>query len=95
MSRFIIHNKVYDTDKMEHIGTVKKSYEVDVWWGDPIIKRYLCEVFRSEKGNYLLVSKRDLNDLWGEAITEAEAKKLLMHHDYENYAKFFGELEEA
>lgn len=96
MSKFIIREKVYDTDKMERIGTVKKWYANGLQlWGSRIGHTYSCELYRSKKGNYLLVSKRDYNELLGEAITETEAKGLLMRYDYENYAKVFGELEEA
>lgn len=97
MSRFVINNKVYDTEKMGHIGTVKKWYRndfVSIFTGKELGKVQSCELYRSVKGNYLLTYK-DAGHIYGEAINENEAKNLLMHHDYNNYRKLFGDLEEA
>lgn len=100
MARFIIREKVYDTDKMKLIGHVKKWYEFQGWlrkqvFGDGIGRMNDCELYRSDKGNYLLVHENDCGSTTGEAIEEAEAKGLLMHYDYDSYAELFGELEEA
>lgn len=99
MARFIIKNMVYDTDKMEHIGTVKKWYEFRGWvipqiFGEGVGRMYDCEIYRSKKGNYLLVHDEDAHII-GEAISKSEAKQLLMHSDYDKYAELFGSLEEA
>lgn len=95
--RFVINNKVYDTEKMEHIGNVKKWYRNDFFSAIMHEERGMvksCKLYRSVKGNYLLTHE-DAGYIFGEAINEDKAKNLLMHHDYDNYCKLFGELEEA
>lgn len=97
MSRFVINKLVYDTDKMEHIGTVKK------WRKNELFSAIMREergnflshkLYRSAKGNYLLTWE-DAGYIYAEAIQESEAKDLLMRYDYDNYRKVFGDLEEA
>lgn len=100
MARFVIQNKLYDTSKMKLIGRVKKWYEYRVLllknaFGEGSGQNYACELYRSEKGNWLLTHKGDDNGLTGEAINEEEAKQLLMQYDYEAYAEIYGDLEEA
>ncbi len=85
---------------MKLIGHVKKWYAFQDWinkrvFGDGAGCTNDCELYRSDKGNYLLVRENDPGKIKGEAIEEAEAKDLLMHYDYDSYAKLFGELEEA
>lgn len=95
MSRFVINNLVYDTDKMEHLGAVKK------WRKNEIISMMMHEerggykthnLYRSKKGNYL-ITYEDCGYIYAEAIKEDEAKDLLMRYDYDNYRIVFGELE--
>ena len=83
--KFIIENKLYDTEKMKLVGRVKKWYEYEGY----------CDLYRSQKGNWLLVHIGEQGDYDGEAISEKEAKSLLMRYDYDAYAKEYGELEEA
>lgn len=99
MARYIIKNKVYDIDKMTLIGVVPKWYKFQGWlsqqlFGDDMGRVYPCNLYRSEKGNWLLTHEGDTGNI-GEAITEKEAKSLLLHSDYEKYAELFGSLEEA
>lgn len=99
MARYIIQNKVYDTEKMTLVGTVRKWYKFQSWFsrqvfGEDMGRVYDCNLYRSEKGNWLLTHEGDTGNI-GEAIKEKEAKDLLMHCDYEAYAKYFGTLEEA
>lgn len=100
MARFIINKKVYDTEKMTLIGRVEKWYEFKGWlqqqiFGKEAGRMHDCDLYRSNKSNYLLVHETDVYSIVGEAITETEAKDLLMRYDYDNYTKLFGELEEA
>jgi hypothetical protein len=100
MARFIIENKVYDTSKMKLIGKVKKFYEYDVWlleqiYGKGCGRNYDCELYRSDKGNWLITHNGDHLTVYGEAITEEEAKSSLKKYDYKAYVKEYGELEEA
>lgn len=97
--RFIIRNKVYDTNKMELVGHVRKRYAIQNWlerqiYGDGMSMMYDCELYRSEKGNFLLL-RRYGSSVIGQAIEETEAKDLLMRHDYDSYVRLYGELEEA
>jgi hypothetical protein len=55
---------------------------------------YECNLYRSEKGNYLLTHKVDFST-YGEAISEEEAKQLLQKNNYKMYEELFGEIEEA
>ena len=98
--KFIISNKVYDTDKMTLIAKVKKWYEVTDWltvnvFGTGYGRVFDCKLFRSDKGNYLLTHDHSDGHIVGQAITEAEAKELILHCDYDTYEKLFGALEEA
>lgn len=99
MARFIIANKVYDTDKMEFIGYVLKWYKFNGWlmrqiFGEDMGRDYDCELYRSQKGSWLITHESDTG-LCGEAITEEVAKNLLKTYDYDKYAEIFGGLEEA
>lgn len=99
MAKFVIQNKLYDTSKMKLIGKVEKWYEYTGYllrqiYGKGVGRKYDCELFCSEKGNWLLTHEGE-NGLTGEAISEEEAKDLLMKYDYEAYSKKYGELEEA
>lgn len=100
MARFIIHEKVYDTDKMKLVGQVKKWYPfqsllIKKLFGDDTGRVNDCKLYRSDKGRYLLVHENDCGSITGEAIKENEAKGLLMRYDYDGYTQLFGELEEA
>lgn len=46
------------------------------------------------KAIFLLVCEENYKTI-GEAIEESEAKDLLMHSNYDAYAKLYGELEDA
>lgn len=52
-------------------------------------------LFKSVKGNWLLVYKANYSNEIGRALTEEEAKQLLLNYDLEVYEKLFGKLEEA
>lgn len=100
MSRFVIQNMIYDTDKMKLVGTVRKWYEFRGWlsqqiFGEGTGRTYDCRLYRSDKGNWLLTHDDDTGAVIGEAIKEEEAKDLIMHSDYDAYTEYFGILEEA
>lgn len=97
MSRFVIQGKLYDTDKMAHIGTVKKWFKdetLSAVFGGERGRMEDCKLFRSQKGNHLLVHE-GFGFVTGCAIKEDEAKMLLMRYDYEHYRQIYGDLEEA
>lgn len=99
MARFVIQNKVYDTDKMKLAGNVRKWYKFTGWvsrqlFGEDMGRICDCKLYRSDKGNWLLVHEGGTG-LCGEAIKLTEAKELLLHCDYDSYVALFGALEEA
>lgn len=99
MARFIINSKVYDTEKMEFIATVKKWYEFTDFvhkqiFGKGVGRFEECKLYKSVKDNWLLTHE-DGGNLVGEAIAEKDAKKLLMKCNYTAYMRLYGELEEA
>ena len=66
-----------------------------VFQGQEVGKTYDCELWKSEKGNWLLTHEEDFQRTYGEAIEEEEAKALLMRYATETYESMFGELPEA
>ena len=94
MAKFIINNLIYDTSKMENLGTVKKRFPLSVFNSTWSVERQ-CVLYKSKKGNHLLVYESDYGRLAGQAITEEEAKSLMLQYQYEKYATIYGTLEEA
>ena len=90
--KFVIQGLKYDTDKMKKIANVKKWYETN----SPLVKAiygnrkvgttYDCELWRSEKGNWLLTHTEDYNK---------EAKSLLMRYTPDIYETEFEKIPEA
>ena len=92
--RFIVDNKIYDTEKSELLCTFDKRWKI----------KTLCSVmyplretklYRTAKGAYFLTCKKNCNDMDIEVIEEDAAKEYLMYNNYDKYAEMFGELEEA
>jgi len=58
--RFVIQGLKYDTDKMKKIANVKKWYKTNsllvkaIYGNEEVGTTYDCELWRSEKGNWLL-----------------------------------------
>jgi len=96
--RFIINGMKYDTDKMEKIANVKKWYATSnallrTIYGD-VGNEFICELWKSSKGNWLLTHDQDYVSK-GEAIEEEEAKKLLMKYAPDKYEELFEEIPDA
>lgn len=101
---FILNNKKYDTSKMQKIAIVYKNYKYEIspmllsfqkdGFSSNFLIRKECELYRSSKGNWLLVYRRN-SDFCGEAISEDEAKNLLIKYDFKAYENLFGAIEEA
>ena len=96
--RFIINGMKYDTDKMEKIANVKKWYATSnallrVIYGY-VGSEFICELWKSSKGNWLLTHDQDYVSK-GEAIEEEEAKKLLMKYAPDKYEELFEEIPDA
>ncbi len=96
MARFIIQNMIYDTKAMEYIGKVKKCYTIRRFLGTcSYVSIFICKLYRSSKGNFLLVHKEWPGIYRGKAINEAEAKTLLLENDYNKYSELYGPLKDA
>lgn len=99
--QFVIKGIKYNTDNMENVAKVKKWYQIDNIWtraaypGKEVGRVYECDLWKSEKGNWLLTHKVDYSKVMGEAITEEEARELLMRFATPIYESLFGELPEA
>ena len=99
--KFVIKGMKYNTDNMENVAKVKKWYQIDNIWtraaypGKEVGRVYECELWKSEKGNWLLTHEVDYSKAMGEAITEEEARELLTRFATPIYESLFGELPEA
>jgi hypothetical protein len=99
--QFVIKGMKYNTDNMENVAKVKKWYQIDNIWtraaypGKEVGRVYECELWKSEKGNWLLTHEVDYSKAMGEAITEEEARELLTRFATPIYESLFGELPEA
>lgn len=99
--QFVIKGMKYNTDNMENVAKVKKWYQIDNIWtraaypGKEVGRVYECELWKSEKGNWLLTHEADYSKAMGEAITEEEARELLTRFATPIYESLFGELPEA
>lgn len=57
---FVIQGMKYDTEKMRKVATVKKWYREDTFLnramfpGQKVGRTHECELWKSEKGNWLL-----------------------------------------
>ena len=97
---FFIDGKRYDTGKMEKVADVKKWCKVDnifshALYGEKEVGRYYpCELWRSEKGNWLLTREVDC-ETYGQAISEFEGQGLLMAYAPEIYEEKCGKIPEA
>lgn len=91
---FVINNLKYDTDKMKLISD-KCEYQYTGQYTGITFDAEDVRLFKSVKGNWLLVYKANYSNEIGRALTEEEAKQLLLNYDLEVYEKLFGKLEEA
>ncbi len=97
---FIISGLKYDTDKMEEIARVKKWYETSnallamMASSEKLGMMYFCTLWKSKKGNWLLTHVQDGKNI-GDAISEDEAKELLMRYATTKYEEMFEEIPEA
>ena len=92
--RFIVNNKIYDTEKSELLCTFQKQWEAKAIWG-VIYPLRDTNLYRTVKGAYFITCKEDYDRPCIEVINEDKAKAYLMHYNYDKYAEMLGELEEA
>ncbi len=91
--RVVINGSKYDTDKMELISSICQ-WKWTSKFGDYCFKAREVKLFKSNRGHWLLTYRTDYRNS-ARALTEDEAKNLLMLFDIDAYEKIFGELEEA
>ena len=97
MARFVIQEKMYDTEKADFLGEVDKWYKNNLLseiYGKEVGSTYKCKLYRTKKNNYFLVHEEGWNVI-GQAVTEQTAKELLMNTNPDAYIEHFGEIEEA
>ena len=93
--RFIVDNKIYDTDKAELLAEGERKYEEKSFLLQcTFYPSYETKLYKTEKGNYFFVYKSDLYHCI-EVTDEETAKGWLMYKNYPKYVELFGELEEA
>ena len=92
--KFIVENKLYDTEKAEKLCVFQKQWKAATIFG-PMYPNRETALFKTAKGAYFLTGKHDFERYEIEVITEEKAKYYLMYNAYDLYAKMFGELEEA
>ena len=98
---FVFNNLKYDTDKMELISTKCQRIFMQTlcFLGTSTSHKHYAscvQLFKSAKGNWLLTYEKECgSQTYGEALTEREAKNLLLKYDLKAYEKLFGELEDA
>lgn len=92
--KFIVNNKIYDTDKSELLCTFRIQWERKTIWGSFYPMRD-TKLYKTAKGAYFLVCKVDCEFKHIEVIGEETAKRYLMQYNYEKYVEMFGALEEA
>lgn len=91
--RVVINGLKYDTDKMELISSECRWK----WRSKFNIYGYEARevrLFKSNRGRWLLTYRTDYR-ICARALTEDEAKDMLMRFDIDAYENIFGELEEA
>ena len=91
MGRYIMNDKVYDTEKSTKLASGHIS-EPSAWYSYINIT-ISVELWKTTKGNYFFVRVSDRNR--GQPINEDQARDFLKKNDYDAYVKEFGELEEA
>lgn len=92
--KFIVDNKIYDTEKATLLCTGRKTWAIETFFG--IMNQYRdTSLYKTNKGAYFFVYNKgeDLYDI--RVIRESVAKDFLMKQGYDNYVEIFGELEEA
>lgn len=92
--KFIVNNKIYDTDKAELLCTFSKQWESKTIIGTLYPSRN-TNLYKTAKGSYFLTCTADYGTSFIEVIEENMAKKYLMYNNYNKYAEMFGALEEA
>lgn len=95
MPKYVIGDKIYDTEKAEVICknavlSIFSSYSII--FGRNITQTKSGTIYRTKKGAYFFECGAEGNAY---TITEEQVEHYLKYHRYDKYAELFGELEEA
>lgn len=96
--RYLINNKLYDTEKSEKIITFEKSLEIWSIGGVTMYKKFTHVLYKTNKGKYFLIIENCKNSAYDEIqlLTETEVKDLLCElNAIDTYELLFGEIEEG
>lgn len=92
--KFIVNNKLYDTDKAELLCSFRKQWESKTIVG--MLYPYRdTNLYKTVKGSYFLTCTADYGTNYIEVIDENTAKYWLMRKGYDKYVEMFGALGEA
>lgn len=92
--KFIVNNKLYDTDKAELLCTFEKQWESKTIVGTLYPYRD-TNLYKTIKGAYFLTCTADYGTSYIEVIGEKTAQYWLKYKAYDKYVEMFGPLEEA
>lgn len=94
MSKFIVEEKLYDTEKSTLIATGTKAWEeYNIIFGRNVEYSRETELYKSPKGTFFFVGKRNGSFNIMTVTTEEEAKKWLMRASLSKYEEMYGDLE--
>jgi len=93
--KFIIGEKIYDTDNSELICEYSKECIVENIFMKIKVTR-IAKLYRTKKGNWFSVIKGDYEKLTAEKETDDYVKEIFRNNGaIESYNKYFEQLEEA
>lgn len=96
MARFIMDNKMFDTETAEKLCEWSMQWEIYYSiLGRNLYPHYDTTLYRTKKGNYFCVGLLDSGRLKAQLLSEEEAKSILMIHNYEKYCELYSPLEEG
>lgn len=97
MARFIVDNKLYDTNTAEKICTGYLKRELySKFLGSTLTTNCRATLYKSKKGTWFFTYKIDsFGCNYMLLPTEKEALEFIQRFDYENYCKRYGPLEEG
>lgn len=92
--KFIVNDKIYDTDKAEKVLDYRRSFPCEPLPQFDITCR--MELYRTSKGNWFSVAHGGFGEMACIVNCENEVKAILQaRNETDLYARYFDELEEA
>lgn len=92
--KFIVNDKIYDTDKAEKVLDYRRRFPLELF--PQFSTMHDAELYRTAKGNWFSIKHEDFDGKTCIPETDEEVKRVLKCcTNIDLYAKYFGELEEA